>query len=60
MEAGGGSAVRQGGEEGEHHATIRWKPNEQCLQLLLAMGIDRNAAIKVHNLPLNHFWVCGV
>lgn len=51
MEAGGGSALRQGGgggEEGEQHTTtIRWKPNEQCLELLLAMGIDRNSAIKV-------------
>lgn len=54
MEAGGGSALRQGGkgsEEGEQHTTtIRWKPNEQCLELLLAMGIDRNAAIKVNHL----------
>lgn len=50
MEAGGGSALRQGsggGEENEQHSTaFRWKPNEQCLELLLAMGIDRNAAIK--------------
>lgn len=53
MEARGGSALRQGGggeDNEQHNTTIRWKPNEQCLELLLAMGIDRNAAIKVRKV----------
>lgn len=39
-------AVRQRGE-GEHTRTVKWKPNEECLEQLLSMGIDRSAALKV-------------
>jgi len=47
MEAGGGGSAARRGDDQAGPTTIRWKPNEECLQLLMGMGIDRNTAIKV-------------